>query len=66
MLYKHYIVYYNVYSYYCGVFIENLCLPSFVMIGCCMSELHVHGHLCPYRNVLPEAVYTRTTLFMEM
>ena len=39
-----------------------LCMPSFVLIGCCVSELH--DHLCPYRNVLPEAVYccfTRTT-----
>ena len=41
-----------------------MCIPSFVLIGCCMRELH--GHLCHYRNVLPEAVYccfTRTTLF---
>ena len=41
-----------------------MCMPSFILIGCCMSELH--GHLCPYCNVLPEAVYccfTRTTLF---
>ena len=41
-----------------------LSIPSFVLIGCCMSKLH--GHLCPYCNVLPEAVYfclTRTTLF---
>ena len=37
-------------------------LPNFVLIGCCVSELH--GHLCPYRNVWSEAVYccfTRTT-----
>ena len=32
-----------------------LCIPSFVLIVCCISELH--GHLCPYCNVLPEAVY---------
>ena len=62
---KNYIVYYNVYYYDCVVFIE--CIPSFVLVGCCMSELH--GHLCPYSNVLPEAVYccfTRTTLFSKL
>ena len=39
----------------------------FFLIGCCVSELH--GHLCPYRNVWPEAVYscfTRTTLFTKL
>ena len=39
-------------------------LQSFILIGCCVSELP--GHICPYRNVLPEAVYccfTRTALF---
>ena len=47
--------------------LKSMCIPSFVLIGCCMSELH--GHLCPYRNVWPEAVYccfTRTTLFTDM
>ena len=47
--------------------LKRICMPSFVLIGCCVSELH--GHLCPYRNVLPEAVYccfTRTTLFTNM
>ena len=42
--------------------LKSMCILSFVLIGCCMSELH--GHLCPYSNVLPEAVYccfTRTT-----
>ena len=34
--------------------VKTTCIPSFVLIGCCMSELY--GHLCPYRNVLPEAV----------
>ena len=46
--------------------LKRMCMPSFILIGCCVSELH--GHLCPYRNVLPEAVYccfTRTTLFTE-
>ena len=47
--------------------LKRMCMPSFILIGCCVSELH--GHLCPYRNVLPEAVYccfTRTTLFTEL
>ena len=42
--------------------LKSMCIPSFISIGCCVSELH--GHLCPYRNVWPEAVYccfTRTT-----
>ena len=44
-----------------------LCILSFILIGCCVSELH--GHLCPCRNVWPEAVYccfTRTTLFSKL
>ena len=28
---------------------KSMCIQSFVLIGCCVSELH--GHLCPYRNV---------------
>ena len=46
--------------------LKRMCMPSFVLIGCCVSELH--GHLCPYRNVLPEAVYCcfTTTLFTNM
>ena len=32
----------------------SLSIPSFVFIGC-VSELH--GHLCPYRNIWPKAVY---------
>ena len=47
--------------------LKSMCIPSFVLIGCCVSE--VHGHICPYRNVLPEAIYccfTRTTLFSEV
>ena len=31
--------------------LKAMCLP---MIGYCVSELH--GHLCPYCNVLPEAI----------
>ena len=34
--------------------LKRMCMPSFVLIGCCVSKLH--GHLCPYRNVWPEAV----------
>ena len=33
---------------------QSMCILSFVLIGCCVSELH--GHLCPYRNVWPEVV----------
>ena len=29
--------------------LKNMCIPSFVLIGCCVSELR--GHLCPYRNI---------------
>ena len=32
-------------------------------------EKYVHGHLCPYRNVWPEAIYccfTITILFTDM
>ena len=46
------------------VLLKTMCIPSFILIGCCVSELH--DNLCPYRNVWPEAVYrcfTRTTLF---
>ena len=47
--------------------LKRMCIPSFILIGCCVSKLH--GHLCPYCNVLPEAVYrcfTRITLFTNM
>ena len=41
-----------------------MCVRSFILIGYCVSELH--GHICPYRNVWPEAVYyTRSTMFTE-
>ena len=44
---------------------KSMCLPSFVLIGGCVRELH--AHLCPYRNAWPdhEAVYccfTRSTI----
>ena len=41
--------------------LKSMCVPSFIVIGYCVSELHSH-----YCNILPEAVYccyTRTTLF---
>ena len=61
LFYKNCIIYYTVYCYYCGVFIEKYVYTKFHR---CVSELH--DNLCPYRNVWPEAVYrcfTRTTLF---
>ena len=47
--------------------LKSMCIPIFVLISCFVSELH--GHICPYHNVWPEAVYccfTRTTLFTEL
>ena len=34
--------------------LKSMCIPSFVLIGCCVSELH--GHIYPFHYVLPEAV----------
>ena len=42
------VFYKNVYHDYYGV-------PSFILIGCCVSELH--PSLCLYCNVWPEVVY---------
>ena len=46
--------------------LKGMHMPSVVFIGCCVSELY--GHLCPYCNAWPEAVYcfTRTTLFTKL
>ena len=33
-----------------------MCTASFVVIGCCVNELHGHN-ICPYCNEWPEAVY---------
>ena len=47
--------------------LKSMCIPSFVLIGCYVSELH--AYLCPYRNVCHEAVYfcfTRTKLFTKI
>ena len=57
-------LHYNVYCIIVMCSLKSVCIPSYVLIGCCVSELH--GHLCPYRKVWPEAVhccFTRTTLF---
>ena len=57
--YKNYIVYYTVYCYYCGVFIEKHVYTKF----------RLGWILYPYRNVWPEAIYccfTRTTLFTKL
>ena len=62
MFNKNYIVYYNVYCVlYCGVFIEK-CV--YQVSSCCISELH--GHLRPYHNVLPEAVYCCFTSYGDV
>ena len=29
--------------------LKSMCIPSFVLIGCCVSELC--GNLCPYCNI---------------
>ena len=43
--------------------LKSMCVPRFILIGYCVSELH--GHICPYHKVWPEAVYccfARTTI----
>ena len=47
--------------------LKSMWVPSFILIGCCVSELH--GHLRAYCNVWPEVVYCcfpRTTLFTKL
>ena len=34
--------------------LKSMIVPSFIVIGYCVSELH--GHICPYHNVWPEVV----------
>ena len=61
LFYKNYIVVYCIIVVYS---LKSMYTPSFVLIGCCVSELY--GHICPYHNVWPEAVYccsTRTASF---
>ena len=51
-------------AYYLVCSLKSMC---FILIGCCVSELH--GHSCPYCNVWPEAVYccfTITTMFTKL
>ena len=65
LFYKTYIVYYMFTVIIVVCSLKSMCVPSFIIIGCCLSELH--GHLCPYHNVWPEAVcFTRTTLFTKL
>ena len=54
LFYKNYIIYYTVYGYYCGVFIEKYVCTKFHLNWLLVSELY--GHLCPYHTVWPEAV----------
>ena len=37
--------------------LKCMCIPSFILIGFCVSELH--AHLCLYHNVWPEVVYCK-------
>ena len=51
----------------CLLLLFSMYVPTFIVIGYCVSELH--GHICPYHTVWPEAVYccfTRTTLFTKL
>ena len=67
MFYKNYISILAVNIVACAL--KSMCVPCFILIGYCVSELHSHIHICPYRNVWPEAIYccfTRTTLFTEL
>ena len=34
--------------------LKSMCIPSFVLIGSCVNQLHAHQS--PYRNVCPEAL----------
>ena len=47
--------YYNVYRDVLVCSVKSMCIPSFILIGCCFSELQ--AHLCPYHSVWPEAVF---------
>ena len=53
--------YYNVYHYFvvCSMYI-----PSFVFIGCCVSELK--AHLCLYRNVWPEVIFYKNYIVYQI
>ena len=60
VFYKSYIVYYNVYII-CSF--KTMSLPSLVLIGGSVRELH--AHLYPYRNLRLEAVYCYFAMFTK-
>ena len=67
LFYKNYIVYYNVYCYDCGMFIEKYVYTK-VRLDWLLHE-RVTWPSMPYHNVLPEAFYCcfiRTTLFTKL
>ena len=41
--------------FYKNYIVKCMCIPSFILIGFYVSELH--AHLSPYRNVWPEVIY---------
>ena len=54
---------------YCGVFIEKYVCTKFHRNCFVLFVSELHGHICCYCNLLPEAVYccfTRTTLFTKL
>ena len=55
LFYKNYIVYYNVYCYDCGMFIEKYVYTK-VHLDWLLHE-RVTWPSMPYHNVLPEDVY---------
>ena len=47
------------------IVVHSLSIPSYVLIGCCLSE--IHAHLCPYIVIYGlRLCYTRITLFAEL
>ena len=51
------IAYYNVYCYYVVCSLKSMCTSSFVLIGCCVSELHGHIGLRLIIVVLQELLH---------
>ena len=64
MFYKIYIIYYTVYCYYCGVFIEKYVCTKFHLNWLLVSELY--GHLYLYHNGLRlfNVVYQNIYMFV--
>ena len=58
VVYKNYIIYYNVYCYY----MKSMCKPRFVLIGCCVSEA-IYVPIIMYGLRL---FIVRTTLFIKL